>query len=59
MLSTTLPRIDCEVIRYIRHSGSKKDGPISKYQGFLIRKKKVMRALWFLKKYIQIIMKIV
>ena len=48
-LYTTLPRIDCEVIRIIRHYGDKDGGPISKYKYFIIRKSKVLQALNFLK----------
>ena len=48
-LYTTLPRIDCEVIRIIRHYVDKDGGPISKYKSFIIRKSKVLQALNFLK----------
>ena len=48
-ICVSLPRVDCEVIRYIRHYGNKDGGALSKYHGFLIRKTKVMKALYFLK----------
>lgn len=48
-LCEVLPRIDCEVIHYIRHSGNKYSGSTSKYDGFIVRKRKVIDALLFLK----------
>ena len=47
----TLPRIDCQVVRYIRHYGTKHDDITENYDQFTVRKHKVMDALMWLKEY--------
>ena len=49
-LCTSLPRTDCSVIRFVRSYGNKVDGSDTKFKELLIRKKKVMGALFWLKK---------
>ena len=50
-VSNKLPRIDCSVVRYIRHYGTRNDEALSKYDGFIIRKYKVMNALIWLQQH--------
>lgn len=50
-ICTSLPRMNCEVVRFIRHYGDKERGALSNYQAFFIRRKVVMDALIWLKEY--------
>lgn len=47
----SLPRMNCKLVRFIRHYGSKSTGATSKFDAFIIRRSKVMNALVWLKKY--------
>ena len=48
---TDLPRTNCTVVRFIRHYVDKENVNECKYEGFIIRKKKVMDALFWLKRF--------